>query len=187
MCHIACLLSSQCIVTILSKLAESWLSRHGVMFDAAMHACLAGQRLLLTLSLTMAFTFLEVWHCLDYLFFLPEIPPSLALGSEGEQVKAWLQWNKMMARVSNSTSPRTLKFGIKLSTWTLWNCVKIELKRIVKFSTFPTPGYRDISYYNTLGKMGADGDEAINGQVCSLLWHLVNTFGKGCLKFPSLF
>ena len=107
----------------------------------------------------MAFTFLEVWHCLDCLFFVPKVPPSLL--PEGEQVKAWLQWNKMMARISNTTSSRTLDFGIKLSTSTLWNCVKIELKRIVKFSAFSTPGYRDWSYYKTLAKMGAEGDEAI--------------------------
>jgi hypothetical protein len=110
-------------------------------------------------SLTMAFTFLGAWHCLDGLFFCPKTPPSLM--PEGKDVEAWLQWNMMLARISNTTSPRTMDFGIELSSFTLWYCVKIELKRIVQFSRYPLTGFRPISYYETLGRLGAAADDAI--------------------------
>jgi hypothetical protein len=106
-------------------------------------------------SLTMAHTFLDVWHCLAGLFWCPKTPPSLS--PDGLQVKAWLHCNKMMARIRNTTSSRTISFGIVLSTDTLWHCVKIELKRIMQFG----PGILNRDYFSTLERLCNDGDKAI--------------------------
>ena len=63
----------------------------------------------------------------------------------------------MVARISNTTSPRTMKFDIVLSSSTLWHCVKIELKRIMQFG----PGVLNRDYFSTLERLCKDGDTAI--------------------------